>query len=322
VQSLNFLRYGRASLSLRLFYSAIQVPRQVRYDIIHGQFGFLGPTALSLRDSGAIYGKLVTSFRGYDIATLTGRKAGSYRKLFREGDLFLPVSRYFAQILLERGCDERKIMVHHSGIDCGAFSFRVRTRLDGEPTKLITIGRLVEKKGVAYAVRAVARLIEAGRQVRYTVVVDGEMRTELEKLVSALRMDPHVRLVGWNNQDGVIRFLEDAHLLLAPSVTAANGDLEGIPNSLKEAMAMGLPVVSTLHAGIPELVQDGRSGFLVPERDVDALADRLAFLIDHPDRWAEMGRFGRQQIREHFDTDKLNDQLVEAYLQLVPSGEL
>ena len=322
VQSLNFLRYGRVSLSLRLFYSALQLPRQVRYDVIHAQFGSLGPTALCLRDIGAISGKLVTSFRGYDIATLTGRRGGSYRKLFREGDLFLPVSRHFAQMLLDHGCDESKIMVHHSGIDCGAFSFRLRTRLNGEPTKLVTIGRLVEKKGIGYAVRAVARLIGTGRRVRYTVVGDGEMRTELEKLVSGLRLAPHVRLVGWRNQEEIIRFLEDAHLLVAPSVTAANGDLEGIPNSLKEAMARGLPVVSTVHAGIPELVQDGRSGFLVPERDVDALADRLAFLIDHPDRWAQMGRFGRQQVRDHFDTDTLNDRLVEAYHQLARSSHL
>jgi len=115
--------------------------------------------------------------------------------------------------------------------------------------------------------------------------------------------------------------LAEAHILMAPSVTAADGDEEGIPNTLKEAMAMGIPVISTLHAGIPELVADGISGFLVPERDAAALADRLRRLVDHPETWAAMGRAGRVRIDSDFDIDRLNDQLLDLYKGMLAAPE-
>ena len=104
--------------------------------------------------------------------------------------------------------------------------------------------------------------------------------------------------------------LEDADVLVAPSVTAADGDEEGIPNVLKEAMASGLPVVATRHAGIPELVEDGVSGLLVPERDEAALADALERLARAPAGWAAMGRAGREKIEKEYDIDRLNDRLA------------
>jgi colanic acid/amylovoran biosynthesis glycosyltransferase len=84
-------------------------------------------------------------------------------------------------------------------------------------------------------------------------------------------------------------------------------------NTLKEAMAMGLPVISTLHGGIPELVKDGISGFLVPERDVDAIAQRLIYLIEHPEIWPQMGKAGRAYVETHYNLNDLNDELVRIY---------
>jgi colanic acid/amylovoran biosynthesis glycosyltransferase len=111
-------------------------------------------------------------------------------------------------------------------------------------------------------------------------------------------------------------------VLLAPSVTAADGDEEGIPNSVKEAMATGLPLVSTNHGGIPELVEDGVSGYLVPQRDIEAMADRLRQLIDHPQAWVAMGLAARARVMAEFDTDKLNDELERLYGALIgkPNG--
>ena len=108
--------------------------------------------------------------------------------------------------------------------------------------------------------------------------------------------------------------------MLAPSVTSQNGDCEGIPVAIVEALAWGLPVLSTLHSGIPEVIQDGESGFLVPERDTEALAEKLEYLIEHPELWPEMGRKGRKYVEEHYDIDKLNDRLVEIYQRLL-NGE-
>ncbi|HEY6104105.1 MAG TPA: glycosyltransferase, partial [bacterium] len=121
-------------------------------------------------------------------------------------------------------------------------------------------------------------------------------------------------------QGEIRRLLEGAHILLAPSVTAQDGDQEGIPNVVKEAMATGMPVVSTRHSGIPELVQDAVSGFLVAERDVDALAERLVFLIDHPETWPEMGRAGRRKVEADFDVEHMHDRLIALYAQVLDRG--
>ena len=318
IRSLNIFEYGKTAVSLNLLYEILPFLSKGPYDITHCQVGILGPGVLNLKQMGVVTGKLVVSFRGYDASKYLYSNPGIYDELFRQADLFFPICRYFKQRLIKEGCDEKKIMVHRSGVDLTKFKYSERNRLKGGSTKLLTIARLVEKKGVAYAINAVARLVASGRRIKYYVVGgDGGLRGDLEKLIEDLDLSAHVHLLGWMNQEEVIRFLNSAHILVAPSVTASNGDKEGIPNVIKEAMAMGLPVISTNHSGIPELVEDGVSGFLVPERDVDALTDRMAYLIDHSERWSEMGRKGRKMVIEHYDIDKLNDKLLDIYQRLV-----
>jgi colanic acid/amylovoran/stewartan biosynthesis glycosyltransferase WcaL/AmsK/CpsK len=103
---------------------------------------------------------------------------------------------------------------------------------------------------------------------------------------------------------------------LAPSVTGCDGNQEGIPVVLMEALAQGIPVVTTQHSGIPELVRDGESGFLVTERDADALAEKLTYLVEHPETWSRMGIKGRSHVEQHYNIDKLNDRLVEIFKQV------
>ena len=101
-------------------------------------------------------------------------------------------------------------------------------------------------------------------------------------------------------------------------MTAKDGDEEGTPTVLLEAQAVGLPVISTAHSGIPEIVEDGRSGFLVPERDAAALAERIGQLLEHPETWAEMGRAGRTTVEARHDTDRLSERLERIYESVVP----
>ncbi len=316
-RSLNIFQYGIRAANLNLFYQVIPYLEKGPHDIVHCQFGLLAPKALLLKKIGAISGKFVTSFRGYDIFKNLDSMTRVYDELFREGDLFMSVSQSIKQRLIEEGCDKKKIVVHHSGIDCEKFEYSKLRRSNGERTKLLTIERLVEKKGVAYAIEAVNRLIASGKCITYDVIGDGMLRGDLERLIEDLGVGSDVRLLGWRNHEEVIRLLQNAHILVAPSVNATDGDKEGIPNVVKEAMALGLPVISTLHSGIPELVQDGISGFLVPERDVGALAEKLSYLIDHPEIWSGMGRAGRDCVEKHYDINKLNDKLVGNYQRLL-----
>jgi colanic acid/amylovoran biosynthesis glycosyltransferase len=147
LKSLNVRKYGRASSSLSLLFEAIPLLRERQYDVIHCEFGSLGPRIAQLRQIDAIRGKLVVSFRGYDATQYLKKRPGVYDELFREADLFLPVSSSLAKVLVEAGCPEEKIRVHHSGIDCSKFAAGERVRKSDEPLRVISVARLFEKKG-------------------------------------------------------------------------------------------------------------------------------------------------------------------------------
>lgn len=298
-----------------LLRSALEIKRNGPYDVIHCQFGTLGPLALLLRQIGAASGKLFVSFRGYDATKHMQRHPGVFDTLFRGADLILPVSRSLAEQLIAAGCHPEKITVLHSGVDHGKLEYSERLLTEGQPIKVLTIARLVEKKGVAYAIRAVARLLESGVNMNYHIVGDGVLRGELESMVHDLGVSDHIRFLGLRDSAEITQLLKDSHILVAPSITAKDGDQEGIPNCLKEAMASGLPVVSTMHSGIPELVEHGVSGYLAPERDVDALADHIGYLGRHPETWSRMGLAGRSRVKAEFDIESLNNLLEQLYMR-------
>ncbi len=321
LRALNVFRHGRWAASLWLLYAALVLIRlgERKFDIIHAQFGPYGLLALKLIEIGSLEGALVTSFRGYDATKDLVQKPNCYRKLFRSGRLFLPVSGSLARRLIAAGCSPSVVRVHYSGIDSTKFRYRDPAYSSTEPMRLVTIGRLVEKKGVQYGVEAVAQVLASGRTLSYTVVGDGPLAGELRRQIGELGIDSQVRLLGWKSHREIVEIMQASHVLLAPSVTAGDGDEEGIPNVIKEAMAIGLPVVSTWHAGIPELVKEGESGFLVPERDVSALAGKIIALHDHPELWTHLARAGRHKIEAEFEIGKLTDDLIGLY-QLVSCG--
>jgi colanic acid/amylovoran biosynthesis glycosyltransferase len=200
------------------------------------------------------------------------------------------------------------------------FAFRDRVRRTAEPMRILTVGRLVEKKGVEYAIRAVAQARERGLEVHYDIVGDGPLRQALSSLIDELGVRQHVVLHGARDSRFIREAMSEAHLFMLTSVTAANGDQEGTPNSLIEAQATGLPVVSTRHSGIPEAVLDGKSGVLVAERDVAALTAVLLRLAAQPDVCREMGRKGRRHVEAQFDIRKLNRDMVGLYEEVHASA--
>ena len=291
------------------------------YDVIHCQYGTLGRKLSALRDARVIHGVLVTSFRGHDLTQADKVEHGYYEDLFQRGDLFLPVSASLARKLGELNCPSQKVVVHHSGIDLTQFPFRERCRAPNAPTMVVTVSRLIEMKGIEFGIDAVARLVARGEPIEYHVIGDGPLRDSLEAKIRGLGLTDHIQLHGPLPHDRVLQHVNDAHLMLHPSITASNGEAEGIPNAVKEGMAMGLPVIATRHAGVPELVEDGISGLLVPERDVTALSECLAALCSNPDRWPAMGRAGRARIEAEYDRNRLNDDLVCLYRGRVPEAE-
>lgn len=318
LRALSVFKYGKQFGFLTLLYEVIPLlGKQSSYNIIHCHFGMSGIKGSVLREIGAIQGKLIVTYYGLDISEYLQKYGDNiYDELFDTGDLFFPISELMKRRLIKLGCAQKKIIVHRLGIDCGRFFFTPRQPNADGSIHLVTIARLVEKKGVEYAIRAVARLANVNQNIEYNIIGDGPLRENLQQLIRELDADDTVKLLGWKQQQEIVEILNSSHILLAPSVTSEDGDQEGTPTVIMEAMAMGLPILSTQHSGIPELVENGVSGFLVPERDVDALAEKLRYLVEHPEVWPDMGRAGRAYVEECHNIDKLNDRLVAIYQQL------
>ena len=270
-----------------------------KFDIVHAHFGPMGRIAAALRDIRAIDGKIVTSFHGVDMSRNLMSDPDLYCDLFRRGDAFLPVSEHWRNRLIEHDCPAERIHVHHMGIDIDRFSFHARQTSGrgkgNQPLRVITVGRLVEKKGIAYGLEAVPLLAHRGHRILYTIIGDGPLRTHLERLAGVLGIAENVRFLGARDHRNVRQLIYQSDVMLAPSTTDGDGDQEGIPVTLMEAMATGLPVVSTLHSGIPELIEHGASGLLA-----DGLARRLAHAA-------------RATVEREFNQARLVSELADYY---------
>lgn len=289
-----------------------------RYDIVHFQFGEAALRCLPFRRSKALSGKWVVSFRGYDISSFL-KKSGSdvYQVLFRAGDLFLSNSEYFRRRLIDLGCDETKAFVYRSGVDCSKFEFSVKTLLPGERVRILTVGRLVDKKGIEYSIRAAAALLKENIDLEYEIIGDGPLKDQLQHLIETLGVSERVRLAGAQDQISVIERLRQSHIFLSTGVTAQDGDENGPDNTIKEAMAIGLPAIVSRCGAFGEVVEDGKTGFLTEERDVDGIARRIRELIENPQSWQTMTRTARQFVEEKYNLSKLNDELVKLYQQVL-----
>lgn len=318
LKSLNVVKLGRKAATLRILYSVIPFLDKGPYDIVHCHFGPSGNLGILIKDIGVLQGKMITSFHGYDVTSYPRVYGGSiYEALFRKANLITVNSNFIRSKVEALGCDKDKIIKLPVGLNTSKFFFSEKCVNPGDEIKILTIARLVEKKGLVYSIKAVAKVLENHPDVTYWIAGDGPLHKELTELIEQLCIENKVKLLGEKNQDEIRQLYAEAHIFMLSSVTARDGDQEGQGLVLLEAQAMGLPVISTLHNGIPDSVLDGKSGFLVPEKDANALAERLEYLIKHPEVLPEMGRAGRRFVEENFNINMLNDRLVGIYQQLL-----
>lgn len=318
LRSLNIFKYGRKAASLRQLYEVIPFLGHRRYDIIHAHFGFIGLKAGRMRELGAIQGKIVTMFHGYDIRLGIQNGPDFYAKLKKDGDVFLSISPYNKQHLLRFGFETNKIVDHPVGIDTRRFNFRWESELcrnhnNHRTIRILTVARLVPEKGLEYGIRSIKEILKrnSSAQIQYNIVGDGEQKSQLEKLTRTLDLTGIVRFLGSLDQSEVRNELYEADIFLLPSVN------EALPVCLMEAQATGLPVVASTVGSVDKVVNNGKSGFLVQAGDVDALAEKLIYLIEHPEIWSEMGQAGRAYVEANYDINELNDRLVEIYRELL-----
>ncbi|QDE39686.1 glycosyltransferase [Luteibacter pinisoli] len=314
-RALSVRRYGHVARSLALAGAARRLSQPIKADAIIAHFGPTGVLAAHLRSLGLIEGPLYTVFHGFDLSqhSVLARHARDYQTLFTAGDRMLPISTRWQRKLEAMGCAPEKIQVHRMGVDLDSFPFVARAaavRASGSPLHVVTVARLVEKKGVMYLCEAVARAVAQGVPVDLEIIGDGPLQADLEAFVASRGLGEHIHLRGRREKAFVQAALHAADVFALPSVTAADGDQEGIPVSLMEAMAAGVPCLSTVHSGIPELIDDGESGWLVPERDAGALAEKLIAIQRGDYNLAQIARHARDTVEARFNQRQLHDQLA------------
>jgi colanic acid/amylovoran biosynthesis glycosyltransferase len=312
-RGVNVRRFGRDAASLRLPWTARFFQDSPPFDVIHCHFGALGLKAARAQQLGALHGKIVTAFHGEDIVNYPKHfRPGLYGPLFERGDLFLPVSARWNDTLIGMGCPPSRIRVHRMGVDLKRFV--PQPSGSRERVRIVSVGRLVEKKGIEDAIMALSMM---KTPFEYVIAGDGPLRAGLEALARERLPAGSVRFLGAQTQDAVVRLLQSADIFVAPSVTASDGDIEGIPVSIMEAMALGLPVVSTRHSGIPELVAHDESGMLYDERDIAGLTNALSALAQDAGLRARLGTAGRSIVANEYDIAVLTERLVELYKEVV-----
>jgi colanic acid/amylovoran biosynthesis glycosyltransferase len=276
LRSLNVRRYGAQSSKLLLPSIVANAKQTFTADVFLVHFGYAGALANKLRELGVLKGKQATVFHGADISRrhILEEHKLDYVNLFRQSELMLPISHLWENRLIEMGCPPEKIHVTRMGIEPEKFNFQPRQAFQ-TPLRIVSVARLTEKKGLDVAVKASAILKQRGGQFQYTIIGNGDQDEMMRDFIAREGMEDCVSMPGFKPQEEIRRALSEADIFLLPSKTAADGDMEGIPVALMEAMAVGLPVVSTFHSGIPELIENNVSGWLVEEDDPEALAEML-----------------------------------------------
>jgi len=285
--------------------------------LIHAHFGIEGVSALGL----AMHLKvpLVTTFHGFDAtlkaqAMLTSPAWFRYpllrRRLAREGHLFLCASSFIRQKLLDTGFPVSRTHTHYIGVDCR--TIRPRGHLE-EQLLILHVARLVEVKGTRYLLRAFARVARTHDEVRLLIIGDGPLRRPLHALAASLGVGDRVEFLGALPHAEVLSSMRKAAMLVLPGIRTATGREEGLGMVLLEAAATGVPIIGSRVGGIPECIVDGKTGFLVPERDEEALARRMAELLEDPVRRHSMGAAGRALVEDRFDIDRQTAALENFY---------
>ena len=287
----------------------LKVLKENQVLLLHSHFGNRGYFDLALKQKLKI--PQVTTFYGHDVSLLPQeeRWRKRFKVFFEQGDLILAEGNYMKKTLLEMGCPDSKVRVQHLGIDCEKIPFIPRKMVDGQKVKILIAGTFREKKGITYALEAFARLVPKYKNIEVTLIGDAgrsqreiNYKNEITTIIDSRNIADKVNYLGFLPYPTFIEEAKNNHIFLSPSIHPSDGETEGgAPVALIEMSAYGMPIVSTFHCDIPEVVIDGKSGFLVKEKDTNGLAERLEHLITHPELWESMGRTGRKHIEEEFN---------------------
>jgi colanic acid/amylovoran biosynthesis glycosyltransferase len=265
----------------------------------------------------------IVSFHGADVTVDMNKPA--YREATRQMldavKLVLVRSDSLRRAVIDLGSDERKIEIQRAGIPLNEFPFRERSFPQNGKWRFVQAGRLIEKKGLPVTLRAFAVFLREHPNARLTIAGEGPLLGGLQKVCLELNIDGHVSFTDFISQEQLREIYYASHIFLHPSHMGHDGNQEGIPNSMLEAMASGLPVFATQHGGIPEAIENGVSGVLVPERDHETLAAALLDAAKDPGYLSRIARNGAEIVRKNFDLRVQARRLEDTYLRIIGTGD-
>lgn len=296
-------------------------------DLIHSHFGPDGAYAMALAQSLKI--PFLVTFHGWDITIDRSvpwkMKSPLYYQLLlheselkREASIFIAVSKFIEKKLIEKGYPREKIVQHYIGIDTDKFSPQEKP---AEERYILCVGRHTEKKGIDTLLKAFAKIAKQYPDVSLIQVGSGDLEPQLKALTATLNIGDQVKFLGNQPYHKVQALMAEAEIFALPSQTAKDGDSEGLPFVVLEAMASGKPVAATWHSGIPEAVTDGETGYLVPEKADQALASALDKLLTQRSVAQAMGRRGREIVCERFNIHTQTRKLESIYDRVLASAK-
>jgi glycosyltransferase involved in cell wall biosynthesis len=261
----------------------------------------------------------IVSFHGADVMVDMNKPA--YREatlqMLDAITLVLVRSESLRRAIVDLGCDPEKIEIQRTGIPLEQFPFREREFPKGAEWRFLQASRLTEKKGLQVTIRAFEIFVRQYRNATLTIAGEGPLLRELESLARELKIAERVSFTGFISQERLREIYYRSHIFLHPSQTGRDGNQEGVPNSMLEAMATGLPVFATEHGGIPEAIEHGVSGVLVPERDEFALVETLLDAVQEPDLLSRIARAGAEAVKHNFDLANQAQRLEDIYLRMI-----
>jgi colanic acid/amylovoran biosynthesis glycosyltransferase len=289
--------------------------------VMHAHFGPDGVNAMPLQRRLGV--PMIVTFHGYDATRANGLRNGlpAWRygrrrpRLVDRADVLLAVSNHIRDNLLALGVPGPRVRVHRIGVDLGRFT---PAPLSERQPVVLGVGRFVEKKGFRFLIDAMAMVQRTMPELELVLIGDGELAEELRD--RGARKLKAFRIFGPLRPEEIGDWMRRARLLAAPSVVDRAGNTEGLPITVVEALASGLPAVATRHAGIPEAVADGASGFLVDERDAAALAGRIEEIARDDRGWARMSAASRRIAARDFDLAKQTAELERIYDEAAERG--
>jgi colanic acid/amylovoran biosynthesis glycosyltransferase len=304
---------------------AVETAKQHSVDILHSHFGNVGWFNIEVAKQAQL--KHIVTFYGYDVNSIPKRYPHwlkRYHSLFEQIDGVLCEGSHMAECIAKLGCPRDKIRVQHLGVAVDEIAFQPRVWNPTEPLRVLIAASFREKKGIPYALEALGRF-QQQTPLEITIVgdasSDAKSQAEKQKILATIEqynLQSKVRLLGYQPHAVFLAEAYQHHVFLSPSVTASDGDTEGgAPVGIIEMAATGMPLISTKHCDIPEVIQDGVTGLLAAETNVDELINHLQWLVNHPQEWGKMLEAGRKRVELEYNAQLQGEKLGNIYQEII-----